>query len=84
MKDEQPDFEHGLDRLEEIVGRLEAGDLSLEQSVDLFKEGLGLTKRCREQLAKAQNDVKIYRDGLLEDFDRTGEEGADNDVAGEG
>ena len=47
---EQPTFEKGLEELEEIVRKLEGGDLSLEQSLKLFEAGVELSQRCRKQL----------------------------------
>lgn len=48
-------FGAAIDRLELIVGRLEAGDaLELEEALSLFEQGLELASHCREQLATAQ------------------------------
>ncbi len=69
MADKKESFEKRLERLGGIVDRLERDELPLEEGVALFKEGLVLAKACREQLEKAKNDVKIYQDGLLRDFD---------------
>lgn len=88
MADEKESFEQRLERLGGIVERLERDELPLEEGVALFKEGLLLAKGCREQLQKAKNDVKIYQDGLLRDFDAAsdavGDEtgGAKDDVDG--
>lgn len=63
------DFEQQLARLQEIVEALEGTDLPLEKSVVLYKEGLTLARASREQLAKARNDIRIFTDGDLKDFD---------------
>ena len=56
---EQPTFEKGLEELEEIVRKLEGGDLSLEQSLKLFEQGVQLSQRCRKQLQEAETKVEI-------------------------
>jgi len=52
-------FEDCLKRLEEIVDRLEKGDLSLEESLALFEEGMKLSNSCRGQLEAAEGKVEI-------------------------
>lgn len=53
------DFEKKLSRLEEIVGKMESGDLSLEESLKLFEEGVKHSRECHEQLTKAEEKVKL-------------------------
>lgn len=53
-----PSFEKALERLEEIVGLLDDGNLPLEDSLALFKEGTKLAKLCRTLLAEAEVQVK--------------------------
>lgn len=57
-KTESLSFEEGLKQLEEIVQKLETGELPLEESVQLFKKGMELSKNCAAQLKKVQQDVK--------------------------
>jgi exodeoxyribonuclease VII small subunit len=52
------DFEAALSRLELIVEKLDDGNLSLAESIALFKEGTALAKRCRTLLAQAELAVK--------------------------
>lgn len=52
------DFEKRLTRLEEIVEKMEGGDLPLEESLKLFEEGVKLTKDCHKQLNEAEVKVK--------------------------
>ncbi|HOV99647.1 MAG TPA: exodeoxyribonuclease VII small subunit [Bacteroidota bacterium] len=47
-------LEESLKRLEEIVGILEGGEIPLEESLDLFEEGILLSKNCSEKLKKAE------------------------------
>lgn len=68
------DFEKKLTRLEEIVTKMEAGDLSLEDSLKLFEEGIKNSRECNDQLTKAEEKVKLLlrvdNDGkaVTEDF----------------
>ncbi len=52
-------FEACLDELERVVKELEAGDLTLERSLELFEKGMGLTETCRKQLEAAETRVEI-------------------------
>ncbi|AHI04652.1 exodeoxyribonuclease VII, small subunit [Bdellovibrio bacteriovorus W] len=53
------DFEKKLGRLEEIVVKMERGDLALEDSLKLFEEGVKLSRECHVQLNEAEAKVKI-------------------------
>lgn len=53
------DFEKKLGRLEEIVSKMEAGDLALEDSLKLFEEGVNLSRDCNTQLTQAEQKVKL-------------------------
>ena len=52
-------FEAALARLEEIVQELEKGDLSLEQSLRRFEEGIKLSRICNKRLDEAERKVEI-------------------------
>jgi exodeoxyribonuclease VII small subunit len=52
-------FESALTRLEEIVKKLEKGDLPLEQSLKLFEEGVKLARACNKRLEEAGRKVEI-------------------------
>ena len=76
---ELKDFEKSLKRLEEIVGKLENGELTLEDSLKLFEEGTKLSKSCEKQLNQAQRKVEMLvkdEDGELQEvpFEVDGEE----------
>ena len=63
-----PSFEESLKKLETIVDQLEKGDLSLEDSLKLFEEGVGLSSSCKQELDAAEGKVQILikqRDGSL-------------------
>jgi exodeoxyribonuclease VII small subunit len=61
-------FETSLDALEKIVKELEAGDLALERSLELFEKGMALSETCRKQLENAETRVEmlIRKDGKLQ------------------
>jgi len=67
-KSRQPDFEKSLQELEQLVERLEAGDLPLEESLRTFERGVALTRECQLALQSAQARVEILlkRDGRTE------------------
>ena len=52
------DFEKKLSRLEEIVQKMEKGDIVLEDSLNLFEEGIKLSRECHTRLNEAQETVK--------------------------
>lgn len=53
------DFEKKLGRLEEIVGLMESGNLSLDDSLKMFEEGVKLSRECNSQLLEAEQKVKV-------------------------
>jgi len=54
-----PDFEKSLQELEDLVARLERGDLPLAQALALFEQGVAMTRSCHTALAEAQQKVEI-------------------------
>ena len=52
-------FETCLEELEKTVKELEAGDLPLERSLELFERGMGLSEACRKQLEQAETRVEM-------------------------
>lgn len=53
------DFEKKLNRLEEIVQKMEKGDLALDESLKLFEEGVKLSRECNSRLSEAETKVKL-------------------------
>ncbi len=60
---EDVDFEGALSRLEDLVGELERGELSLEDSLRRFEEGVRLVRRCSEQLKSAELRIRQLEEG---------------------
>lgn len=52
-------FETSLAELEDIVAKLEDGDLPLEKSLELFEKGIKLSRECRERLTSAERRIEI-------------------------
>jgi exodeoxyribonuclease VII small subunit len=61
-------FESCLAELEKVVKELEAGDLPLERSLELFEKGMSLSETCRKQLEEAETRVEmlIRKEGRLQ------------------
>ena len=56
------DFEASLDALEQLVEKMEHGELSLEQSLAAYERGVGLYRRCQQALEQAELRVKLLSD----------------------
>ncbi len=66
-------FEDSMNELETIVTQLETGDITLDDSLKLFEEGIKLAKTCQNKLEEAEKKVKILTktsngEMSLEDF----------------
>lgn len=72
------DFEAALSQLETLVGRLEDGELNLEDSLKAFEEGVKLTRECQARLTEAEQRVQILMEQQGElvavDFDEEDED----------
>lgn len=63
-------FEEALSALEEIVSKIESGDLSLDESLELFEKGIALTRLCSSKLENARHRVrKMVEDDQMEDVE---------------
>lgn len=58
-------FETSLSSLEKVVRKLEEGDLTLEESLKLFEDGVRLSRECQERLSQAERRIEI----LMKDED---------------
>lgn len=68
-------FEVSLAELEEIVTKLEDGDLPLEVSLELFEKGIKLSRECRQRLTNAERRIEV----LIKDADGLHVEELDTD-----
>ena len=62
-KKTETNFESSLKELERIVEQLEAGDLPLERSLELFEHGVQLSRDCQKRLDEAERKVEILLKG---------------------
>ena len=70
ISDADIDFESALEELEELVSRMETGDLSLDESLKAFERGIELTRKCQSSLEAAELKVQtLTKDREAEDFD---------------
>jgi exodeoxyribonuclease VII small subunit len=58
-KNNAQNFETSLEELERIVRELERGDLPLEKSLELFEQGVKLSRACQERLSEAERRIEI-------------------------
>ena len=62
------DYESALAELEAIVNEMESGQLPLEASLTAYKRGAELLQYCRQQLADAEQQVRILEDDKLKPY----------------
>ena len=55
-------FEHSLDELEQLVEKMEQGEMSLEDSLSAYERGVGLHRRCQAALEQAELRVRLLTD----------------------
>ncbi|MBQ6444002.1 MAG: exodeoxyribonuclease VII small subunit [Methanosphaera sp.] len=69
-------FEESLEKLEEIVEKLESGDVPLDDAIDEFNNAMQLVKVCDEKLSKAEESIAkiVEENGELMDFVLSDEE----------
>lgn len=58
MAGKEATFEDNLRRLEEVVGKLEQGELPLDDAIKLYQEGMRLSKLCSERLSAVESEIK--------------------------
>jgi exodeoxyribonuclease VII small subunit len=78
-KDEQDGvgFEESLAAVEAIIGRIESGEAGLEESIREYERGMGLIKRCRAILDRAEQRIEELSAESLEDSSSAGADGDD-------
>ncbi len=67
-KNKKPTFEESLSRLEDIVKKLDNPQTPLDESIELFEEGVGLVKSCNGMLDEVERRIKIISDGKEVEF----------------
>lgn len=59
-------LESNFEELDKIVEQMESGDLSLDQSFELYKKGIELVKSCNESINKVEKEMQIISEGTGE------------------
>jgi len=60
---EKLSFEQAMEKLEQIVSAIEAGDVPLEESIERYAEGIELVKQCRTILDRAEKKIQLLGKG---------------------
>ncbi|WP_374702701.1 exodeoxyribonuclease VII small subunit [Bacillus sp. V5-8f] len=70
MMSEDLTFEQAMDKLEEIVEKLEEGDVPLEEAISIYKKGMDLSRLCHQKLKAVEDQLTqiLREDGELEGF----------------
>lgn len=76
-----PNFEQALDQLETLVDEMENGELSLEDSLKAFEQGIKLTRECQKALTEAEQKVQLLleENGEIKTIDITADTEDGND-----
>jgi len=77
VKDQQElSFEEAMESLEQIVEKLEEGDVPLEEAISIYKQGMNLSRLCHMKLKSVENQLTeiLNEDGQLESFTTVEEE----------
>ena len=62
-------LDQSFEKLEEMIGKLEQEDISLEESFKLYNEGMKLIKSCNDKIDKVEKEVlKLNENGELDEF----------------
>lgn len=63
-------FEEAMEQLEEIVEKLEEGDVPLEEAINIYKQGMDLSKLCHDKLKNVESQLTqiLTADGQKENF----------------
>jgi exodeoxyribonuclease VII small subunit len=72
---EELTFEQALDQLDQLVRRMESGDLGLDESIAAYRRGAELARFCQSRLADAEQQIQKLDEGVLRSF--TAAESAD-------
>ncbi|MDR1638242.1 MAG: exodeoxyribonuclease VII small subunit [Clostridiales bacterium] len=63
-QEKSPSFEEALSRLEEIVEEMESKGTTLDRSIELYKEGVTLSKICKETLEVAEKEITVLQQSM--------------------
>jgi len=66
MENKNLNFEQSLNRLEKVVEAMEDKETPLEKSIELYKEGVALSKHCNEILGRIEGEITLLQQDLTE------------------
>ena len=61
---EKFNFEMSMEKLQEVVNKLEKGDLTIDESIDAFKEGIELSRMCAQKLDDVEREITVLMEGI--------------------
>lgn len=69
-KEEELTFEQAMEELEQVVEKLEEGDVPLEEAISIYKKGMDLSRLCHTKLKSVEEQLTqiLREDGELEEF----------------
>lgn len=79
-KQKKNSFKENLSRLEEIAEELESNDLEVERAIELYEEGIQLSKLCMSTLSEAELKVKELKTKFVDESSNLFDEELENDV----
>jgi len=83
-KMEEMTYEEAVNKLEEIVNRLENAEIPLEESLSSFQEGIALSRHCREKLAEIEYKVEyLLKEEQQQTIDSSGNQAEETDYNGD-
>ena len=68
-------FEQAMDELDQLVRRMESGELSLDDSIAAYRRGAELARYCQSRLANAEQEIRQLEGDLLKPLDPAGLKG---------
>lgn len=76
-ENQEQSFEEAMKQLEQIVEKLEEGDVPLEEAISIYKQGMDLSRLCHSKLKSVEDQLTeiLNEDGQLEGFSALEEEG---------
>jgi exodeoxyribonuclease VII small subunit len=69
--EKKPSFEEALVRLEEVVSEMENRGTTLDRSIELYKEGVAISKLCKDTLTSAEKEITVLQQSMDGIFSQT-------------
>lgn len=69
MPSKPQSFETSLSELETIIGAMEVGQMTLQETLDAYKRGITLLRHCQTALNSAEQQIRMLENGVLRDIE---------------